>query len=89
MATVKYDETIGPDGKKKNFIVAMVTNWRFLIFFGLNQIGSLLKLICIGYVNLGIGSLIANGTALLVSYFVEACLGMIKITKCKSSFFSD
>lgn len=83
LASIKYDDSPNEAGKKKNFALAMITNIRFLFFFGLNQIGSLLNTVCIGYVNLGIGSLVANGTALLVSYLTEAWLGKIKMTKCK------
>lgn len=38
----------------------------------------------IGYVNLGVGSVVANGTALIVAYLVEVALGLNKITICKN-----
>ena len=64
-------------------MLSIITNWRFILFFGLNQIGSLINQIFIGYVNLGLGSVVSNGTALIVAYLVEVGLGMNKITKCK------
>lgn len=80
---VHFNTKRSKDGKKPNFIIQLLTNWRFILFFGLNQCGSLINQIFIGYVNLGVGSVVSNGMALIVAYLVEVAIGLNKITICK------
>ncbi len=73
-------KTVETKESKKNVITRLVYNWRFLLYFGLNQLGSLLFQIFIGYVNLGVGSVVSNGMALFVAYLIEVLIGVNKIT---------
>lgn len=65
----------------------LITNWKFLIIYGLNQLGSLVFQLFIGFVDLGIGSLVANGVSLVINYAVECLLGLKKASKCKKNIF--
>ena len=67
--------------KGESLIWHLLKNWKFLIIFGLNQIGSIMFVVFIRYVEMAKGSTIANGISLLVSYLIELYYGMVKISK--------
>ena len=66
--------------KGESLILHLLKNWKFLIIFGLNQIGSVMFVYFIRYVEMAKGSTIANGISLLVSYLIELYYGMVKVS---------
>jgi hypothetical protein len=66
--------------KGESLILHLLKNWKFLIIFGFNQIGSVMYVFFIWYVEMAKGSTIANGISLLVSYLIELYYGMVKIS---------
>lgn len=66
--------------KGESLILHLLRNWKFLVIFGLNQIGSLMFVYFIRCVEMAKGSTIANGISLLVSYVIELYYGMVKVS---------
>ena len=82
----KYVEFKGPDkktGKEQSMLVQLILNWKFLIIYGINQIGSLMFSVFVGFIDLGLASLVANGVNFLTTYVIEAGLGLNKVSICK------
>ncbi len=67
--------------KGESLILHLLKNWKFLVIFTLNQIGSVLFAVFIQSVEMAKGSTIANGISLLVSYVIELYYGMVKLSK--------
>lgn len=66
--------------KGESLILHLLKNWKFLVIFGLNQIGSVMFVFFIRFVEMAKGSTIANGISLLVSYLIELYYGMVKVS---------
>jgi energy-converting hydrogenase Eha subunit C len=67
--------------KGESLILKLLKNWKFLFIFGLNQIGSIMFVVFIRYVEMAKGSTIANGISLLVSYLIEVYYKLVVISK--------
>jgi hypothetical protein len=74
------DSKIHNSKSTKEFFLNLIKNFKFLMFYGLNQLGSILFYFFLTFTNLAIGSLIANGVTFFTSYLCEIYIGTKKVS---------
>lgn len=83
VSTTEGEETEREKKKPEPLIIQLLKNFKFILYYGLQQIGSGAFSVFIRFTSLGLGFMLANGSFMLTSYTIEATTGTLKVTRCK------